>query len=504
MLYNISQLPTDLYMASEVSQQVSSSSSAFSPPDIIDIPETDDALNSDLQISPDNLDVGVKEPLQHPSDTLDVKDMPLISPLHDVVSTSTFAVPDNQIFLDICAGSTWPLSEAILSLGGDVVSFDIWLDSSMDSLRDDSNEQVLRICSSAQVRIRFSFTSLCPLFQVETVTWTRSQGSPHTGGIAGRSGLSSQELLQVQESYLMLFRCITCLTLIFQVGGHVHLEQPPSAMSWLEDCVVQFLTLISAWCVVMAACAYDADWPMLLGNMPFVDSRILPILVVYPESIDESLVGDRKGPPGQKESSHLWIGVCRTGMFRTPSKSFVKVGFKKFEVAIGQTNVGIFFSLGTSRPTIPRGGGAGFSTDVDCFCLRAIREHQHMHLQILRSCQLMKDADTALFSSLLEGVVTGFCHNIPPSKCMPPNECDINLEVPLSAHYSNWNSADSDLVLTKSLVQEEIDKGWVFEFEGTIEEAQARWPLGVSLGKLGIAHSDGRAPRLCWTSQCAD
>ena len=92
--------------------------------------------------------------------------------------------------------------------------------------------------------------------------------------------------------------------------------------------------------------------------------------------------------------------------------------------------------------------------------------------------------------------MTGFCHNIPPSKCMPPNERDIQMEVPLSAHYSNWNSADSDLVLTKSLVQEEIDKGWVFEFEGTLEEAQARWPLGVSLGNLGIAHSDGRAPRL--------
>ena len=133
----------------------------------------------------------------------------------------------------------------------------------------------------------------------------------------------------------------------------------------------------------------------------------------------------------------------------------------------------------------------GYQMDWD------IREHQPMHLKILQSfSQLMMDTDTALVSSLLEGAVTGFCHNIPPSKCMPPNERDVQMEVPLSAHYSNWNSADSDLALTKSLVQEEVDKGWVFEFEGTLEEAQARWPLGVSLGKLGIAHSDGRAPRL--------
>ena len=500
-----------------------------------------------MQISPDNLDVGVKEPLQHPSDTLDVKDMPLISPLHDVVSTSTFAVPDNQIFLDICAGSTRPLSEAILSLGGDVLSFDILLDSSMDSLRDDSHEQVLRICSSAQVQIRFSFTTLCPLFQVETVTWTRSQGSPHTGGIAGRSRLSSQELLQVQESYLMLFRCITCLTLIFKAGGHVHLEQPPSAMSWLEDCVVQFLKLISAWCVVMAACAYDADWYkswMFASSFQAISG--LGALCDHPPNSHQSIRGTRAGPgeflsrqtacypaalaskfaqiviPLFSRTSHDWQWKDRHSLL--PIKG-------RYDPPLGQEDgAGVFSSLDWSLPdrdvpdtfkelrqgwvqkilklqldkqTFPEEVVQVFRQMLIAFFEQqgyqldwAIREHQPVHLQILRSFQLMKDADTALFSSLLEGVVTGFCHNIPPSKCMPPNECDINMEVPLSALYSNWNSADSDLVLTKSLVQEEIDKGWVFEFEGTIEEAQARWPLGVSLGKLGIAHSDGRAPRL--------
>ena len=58
----------------------------------------------------------------------------------------------------------------------------------------------------------------------------------------------------------MLFRCVTCLTLVYQAGGHAHLEQPPSAMSWLEDCVKAFLTLISAWCVVISACAYGKNW----------------------------------------------------------------------------------------------------------------------------------------------------------------------------------------------------------------------------------------------------
>ena len=126
-----------------------------------------------------------------------------------------------------------------------------------------------------------------------------------------------------------------------------------------------------------------------------------------------------------------------------------------------------------------------------------IREHEPMHLLILKAFgDLMQDRDRTLFPSLINGVVTGFHSNIPKSDCMPINDREVDHDVPLSAHYSNWNSAEADSALTQSLVQEEIDKGWVFEYEGTLEEAQAKWPAGVSLGKLGIAHSDGRAPRL--------
>jgi len=49
---------------------------------------------------------------------------------------------------------------------------------------------------------------------------------------------------------------------------------------------------------------------------------------------------------------------------------------------------------------------------------------------------------------------------------------------------------------TEKKVQEEIDKGWVFEYPGTLEKAQAEYTTGVAIGKLGIAHADGRAPRL--------
>ena len=181
-------------MASEVSQQVSSNSSALSPPDVIDIPAPDDALNSDLHISPENSDVGVNEKLQHQNDTMDVQDMPIVSPLHDAVSTSTFAVPENQIFLDICAGSTRPLSQAVLSLGGDVLAFDILLDSSMDLLRDDSYEQLLRICSSGQVRYGSASPACAHYSRLKLLPGPGPRALRTPEALHGVPGLSSQEL----------------------------------------------------------------------------------------------------------------------------------------------------------------------------------------------------------------------------------------------------------------------------------------------------------------------
>ena len=103
----------------------------------------------------------------------------------------------------------------------------------------------------------------------------------------------------------------------------------------------------------------------------------------------------------------------------------------------------------------------------------------------------MQDPDQALFPSLIDGVGTGFQHDIPLSNCFPLNVQDDVDEPPVSAHLTNWQSAEEDLMLTRQLVQQEIDKGWVFPFEGTLQDAQQQYPLGVALGKLGIAHSMG-------------
>ena len=126
-----------------------------------------------------------------------------------------------------------------------------------------------------------------------------------------------------------------------------------------------------------------------------------------------------------------------------------------------------------------------------------VREHQPMHLNILEPIsKIMGDRDTSLFPSLQAGVKTGFQRDIPLSGIFPIQASENLVDNPLCMHMQNWQSAESDLELTQSLVNEELEKGWVLKYPGTLAEAQAEYPLGVSVGKLGIALSDSRPPRL--------
>ena len=67
---------------------------------------------------------------------------------------------------------------------------------------------------------------------------------------------------------------------------------------------------------------------------------------------------------------------------------------------------------------------------------------------------------------------------------------------PLSIHMDNWRSSSDRSELTAELIAKEVSEGWVESFSGGIEEAQQRWPKGVAVGRLSIAMSDNRDPRL--------
>ena len=60
----------------------------------------------------------------------------------------------------------------------------------------------------------------------------------------------------------------------------------------------------------------------------------------------------------------------------------------------------------------------------------------------------------------------------------------------------NWQSAENDMATTRQLVRQEIDKGWIYRYPGTVADAQAEFGEKLAVGRLGLALSESRPPRL--------
>ena len=131
-----------------------------------------------------------------------------------------------------------------------------------------------------------------------------------------------------------------------------------------------------------------------------------------------------------------------------------------------------------------------------CIADWTIRPHQPMTLNIMSQLSfIMQDHDIDLFPSLIAGVSAGFHNDISPSHVFGKNDRPKLPETPLSVHLANWQSAEVEPDITRRLAQEELDQGWVFEFQGTLEEAKDAYP-NIAIGKLGVAFTDTRPPRL--------
>ena len=164
-----------------------------------------------------------------------------------------------RIFLDVCAGSSRPLSKALQHYNIDLLSFDILLDSSMDLLDDAVFLQLLKLCASGVV----AYGAFSPSCGEYSRLKLREGGPPplrDPDHIDGLPGLDCHSTLKLQNSFTMLDRCCQCLMAVYSSGGHGHLEQPPTAMSWQEPSVQQWLRTSGAFCIHLAACKFGRNW----------------------------------------------------------------------------------------------------------------------------------------------------------------------------------------------------------------------------------------------------
>ena len=114
----------------------------------------------------------------------------------------------------------------MLNLGGNCFPFDVLVDVSYDIFDDVVFERLLRICASGIV----GYNANSPACKEYSRLKLKPKGPPALRTpefLDGKPGISAEDLLSVQESRLMLTRCVLCASLTFDAGGHSHLEQPP-------------------------------------------------------------------------------------------------------------------------------------------------------------------------------------------------------------------------------------------------------------------------------------
>lgn len=467
--------------------------------------------------------------------------------------------PTHRLFLDICCGIQSPLSCAIMELQGDTLCFDILLHTADDLLDDTSFERLLRVCASGIIAYAGASPSCCEYSRLKL----KPGGPPALrtpDHIEGKPGISGQQLLRVQESNMMLERCIQCLRLVVSAGGHAHLEQPKSAMSWQEPMVQQFIQQESCVCVSIAACGYGKDWHKhwLLAST-FPDIARLACECSHPQGSHQSIAGavSETGHYLSRDTAEYPAELARQfGQIVKPLLTLNGV-----DISLAQVESFLPVKSATATP-FSRQDGGGFASQADwssshnfedCFqvlrrnffrqimqdrldqvVLRSfmnkadappfsleqvapfkrfldefllaqglepnwtVSKDQNLCLYILQHmCVCMNDPDTAPCPYLIEGVPLGIHEEITPSGCFPLQAQDAEFDPPLlTVHHTNWSSAEDDPATVQELIDKEVNAGWVDIFLGSLAEAQQFFEHGLAIGKLGLALSDSRPPRL--------
>jgi hypothetical protein len=127
--------------------------------------------------------------------------------------------------LDICSGSTRPLSTAVLAQGGDVCSVDILRCNAYDLLNDTFYLKLLRLAASGRV----AYAACSPSCNEYSVLKLKPGGPPPLRSrecLDGFPHLTADELTRVQNSHTMLYRCCEILQVVFSAGGTDTLSNP--------------------------------------------------------------------------------------------------------------------------------------------------------------------------------------------------------------------------------------------------------------------------------------
>ncbi|CAE7505701.1 unnamed protein product [Symbiodinium sp. CCMP2592] len=431
-----------------------------------------------------------------------------------------------RLFLEI----TWKnhsrhqLSMAVRASGGNSLTLSPSLDPTLDVLCPDLLEQVLFLCGSGAV----AYLAASPLAE--------SADSPDDVG-------SSSWLLSAmheQTAAAKVSRCTWLLSIVHTAGGQGHLELPPTSSYWSSErpqawlhqgncalilippllysdsaipCQPQLLAAsyrpLSALAVSSPAFAPPQCASAFASSFATIAAPLLPAegRELSLQSVIKSI--PRKGLFAGPHALHDGAGKRSIADWSSPASHDALRGLRKalLQFCISAradkrllargscpSNEPLFSSSEVSAARDLVFPSLGMQTPDNAWY---VHPYQPMCLHAFEAlAQHCGDQDIHLFPHLRMGVPTGYLNDIPPSNCFWPPKGQSGELIPLALNLENWKSADVAPEVTSRLLQEELDAGYCFKFEGTLEEAKSRWPVGLALGKLGVVRAPGRAERL--------
>lgn len=467
-------------------------------------------------------------------------------------------LPNGKFCLELCAGSHHPITTALQHMGLSALPVDSLISPDHNILNDPSYEGVLRIAASGQIAYaaaapscgEFSLLKPIPPGPLPIRTMEHPLGIPNP---------TPDQQRRLDQSRMLLVRCVTILRVAVAAGAHGHLEQLRGALSWLDPDVKHWVQAHGHQLIAVAACSQglmlekcwlfsttfdplvemasscnhpephqsivgvkdnqgeylsrqSAEYPPSLCNK--IAQLIRPLLdsgpkLTLPDALNAIPIKSLQQPPhaindgGGYVSSPDWsTPQCTSNPFRDLRKNWIDLILKN------KLHTCLINSLQESSPNPPFTALQlrPFLESFEDFCKQhgapnvdwSIPEGQPFCLHALKlMASIIHDPDTALFQHLLDGVPTGFQKDIPCSHVFTTiDPSDDDTVADLSSHWTNWSSAEDNDDVVSSLLQEEIHQGWVAKFPGSHEQAKAHWPLGTAIGKLSIAFSDSRPPRL--------
>ena len=117
-----------------------------------------------------------------------------------------------------------------------------------------------------------------------------------------------------------------------------------------------------------------------------------------------------------------------------------------------------------------------------------------------RLAAFLRGPDADFLLQLPQGVHLGVNQPLTPSPAWPQHSGTLTEEVPLQNCLDSWKSAQDHPDIVRSLIQEELDAGFIAHVPAGVAELEQLYSK-TAIGKLGVVLAPGRSPRLILTAQ---